>query len=146
MTRISKRLLSKNILLQLYRLFFEVTRRYRNSIEFFDILDDVLSPTEKIMLTKRVAIIYLLIKEVSYRDICEVLKVSMSTVVSYATVFKKKESKVVLIIKSMLKNEELVNFLEDIFAGLFIQPGLKIGHWQRYWNHKRRQQDRKILP
>ena len=98
------------------------------------------------MLKKRVAIIYLLIKEVSYRDICEVLKVSMSTVVSYATVFKKKESKVVLIIKSMLKNEELVNFLEDIFAGLFIQPGLKIGHWQRYWNHKRRQQDRKILP
>lgn len=145
MTRISKRHLNREILLKLYRLFFEVLSRYQTRNEFFDIFDDILSPTEKIMLTKRVAIIYLLIKGVDYRDICETLKVSMSTVVSYAAVFYKRDSKVVATIRNMLKKEKVLDFLDDVFSGLFIQPGFKLGHWELYWNHKKRQQDRKVL-
>ncbi len=146
MTRISKKFLSERVLLKLYRLFFEVMTKYQNKDQFFEIFDDILSPTEKIMLTKRVAIIYLLIKGVDYRDICDVLKVSMSTVVTYAAIFYKRDSKVVATIRNMLKKEKALNFLDDIFCGLFIQPGVKIGHWQMYWDHKRRQQERKVLP
>src|SRR3989344_8235017 len=137
MTRISKRVLKEEVLLKLYRLFFEVISQYNNQENFLNLIDDILSPTEKIMLTKRVAIIYLLIKGVSYRDISEALKVSTGTVVLYAAKFYKKDSQLVNMIQSMLKKEKFFNFLEDIFAGLTIQPGIKIGDWQRYWDHKR---------
>ena len=145
MTRISKRVLKEEVLLKLYRLFFEVISQYNNQENFLNLIDDILSPTEKIMLTKRVAIIYLLIKGVSYRDISEALKVSTGTVVLYAAKFYKKDSQLVGMIKKMLKKEKFFNFLEDIFAGLTIQPGVKIGDWQRYWDHKRGQQERKVL-
>lgn len=120
--------------------------QYNNKENFLSLIEDILSPTEKIMITKRVAIIYLLIKGVDYRDISEVLKVSTGTVVLYAAKFYKKDSKLVDMIQTMLKKEKFFNFLEDIFAGLTIQPGVKIGDWQRYWDHKRRQQEREILP
>ncbi|OGK13937.1 hypothetical protein A3C98_01500 [Candidatus Roizmanbacteria bacterium RIFCSPHIGHO2_02_FULL_37_15] len=146
MTRISRRILKENLLLKLHSLFFEIMSQYSSKESFLELIDDILSPTEKIMLTKRVAIIYLLIKGVDYRDIANVLKVSTGTVVLYAAKFYKRDSKIVKMIKTMLKKEKFFNFLEDVFADLSIQPGLKIGDWQRYWNHKRRQQERKILP
>ena len=146
MTRISKRILKERVLLKLYSLFFEIMSQYNNKENFLSLIEDILSPTKKIMITKRVAVIYLLIKGVDYRDISEVLKVSTGTVVLYAAKFYKKDSKLVNMIQSMLKKEKFFNFLEDIFAGLTIQPGIKIGDWQRHWDHKRHQQERKILP
>ena len=90
MTRISKRILKERVLLKLYSLFFEIMSQYNNKENFLSLIEDILSPTEKIMITKRVAVIYLLIKGVDYRDISEVLKVSTGTVVLYAAKFYKK--------------------------------------------------------
>src|SRR3989344_6073169 len=120
MTRISKRLLKERILVKLNSLFFEIMSKYNNKKSFLDVIEEILSPTEKIMLIKRISIIYLLIKGVDYRDISEVLKVSRGTVVLYASKFYKKDSKLVNMIQSMLKKEKFFNFLEDIFAGLTI--------------------------
>lgn len=110
MTRISKRVLKEEVLLKLYRLFFEVISQYNSQENFLNLIDDILSPTEKIMLTKRVAIIYLLIKGVGYRDISEVLKVSTGTVVLYAAKFYKKNSKLVEMLQKMLKKEKINSY------------------------------------
>ncbi|MDO8610559.1 MAG: Trp family transcriptional regulator [bacterium] len=146
MARISKKYINEQILIKLYRLFFEVISRFKDRDNFVEIIDEILSPTEKIMIAKRIGIIYLLIKKVDYRDIAEVLKVSTATVFYYAIHFDKKESQLVDTIKTMLVKEKVLGFLDDILSDIFIQPGLKIGHWQKYWDHKRKQNERKILP
>lgn len=52
-----------------------------SSIELNDFLDDLLSPAEKSMLAKRIAIAYMIIEDkYSYEDIIKTLKVSDGTV------------------------------------------------------------------
>ena len=145
MARISKKLIDEKILIKIYRLFYEVFSRYESQEDFLLILEDILSPTEKIMIAKRIGIIYLLIKKVDYRDISAVLKVSSATVVFYATTFYKRNSRVVNLINNMLKKEKALNFLDDLFADLMIHPGVYSGHWQMHWDHKRKQEEQKIL-
>ena len=145
MARISKKLVSEKLLTKIYKLFYEVFSRYEGQEDFLLIIDDILSPTEKIMLAKRLAIIYLLIKKVDYRDIADTLKVSTATILFYATTYYKRSSRVVNIINGMLKNEKVLNFLDDFFANFMIHPGVYIGHWQLYRDHQRRQEVRKTL-
>jgi len=145
MTRISKKPVNEKLLSKIYKLFYEVFSRYEGQEDFFSIIDDILSPTEKIMLSKRLAMIYLLIKKVDYRDITETLKVSAATVTFYSSMFYKKDSKVVNIISNMLKKEKVLYYLDDFFADIMIHPGIHKGDWQSYWDHKRKQENRKIL-
>lgn len=145
MPRVSKRPVSEKLLSKTYRLFYEVFSRNKGRDDFLLIIDDILSSSEKIMLSKRLAVIYLLIKGVDYRDIMDTLKVSSATVVFYASTFLKRNSKVRTIIENMLNKEKVLNFLDDFFADIMIHPGIYKGHWQMYWNHKRKQENRKIL-
>lgn len=145
MPRVSKTPVSNELLSKTFRLFYEVFSSNSDQDDFLLMIDDLLSPSEKIMLSKRLAIIYLLIKGVNYRDIMKTLKVSSSTVVFYASTFLKRSSKVRSIIESMLKKEKVLNFLDDFFADIMIHPGIYKGDWQIYWDHKRKQENRKIL-
>ena len=88
------------------------------------------------MLAKRVAIIYLLIKNIEVRKIVDTLKVSTATVAKYVLLFVNKESKLTQILKIILNNKEIKNYLLDIFNELLIQPGIKKGHWKLYQHHK----------
>lgn len=146
MSRISKQPVNEELLTKIFKLFYEVFSRYDGQEDFLSIIDDILSPTEKIMLAKRLAIIYLLIKKVDYRDITETLKVSSATVTFYSAMFYKKDSRVANIISNMLKKEKVLNFLDDFFADIMIKPGIYKGHWQLYWDQKRKQENRKLLP
>ncbi len=145
MVRISKIKLQDDILMRIYQLFFELVLRSQSKDSFLDLLDDILTPTEKIMLAKRIGIIYLVIKGVDQRTIAHVLKVSSSTVASHALLIHKQDSRVVVIIRKMLTKEKVLGFIEDVFADLFIQPGLKIGHYKLQWEHKKRIEERKVL-
>lgn len=145
MPRVSKIPVSDELLSKTYKLFYEVFSRNKGQDDFLLIIDDILSSSEKIMLSKRLAIIYLLIKGVDYRDIMNTLKVSSATVVYYTSTFLKRSSKIRSIIENMLKKEKVLNFLDDFFADIMIHPGVYKGHWQMYWDHKRKQENRKIL-
>jgi len=145
MVNISKRPVDKDKLLKLYRLFFEVVDNVGNQEEFLELIKDVLSPVEQLMVAKRIAIIYLLIKHVDQESIAEYIKVSQATVSKFNLLFFEKKTRLIKIIQSMTKKEKVGHFLKDLFADLFIQPGLKIGHWQMYWDHKRRQSERKMI-
>lgn len=145
MPRVSKIPVSDELLSKIYKLFYEVFSRNKGQDDFLLIIDDILSSSEKIMLSKRLAIIYLLIKGVDYRDIMNTLKVSSATVVYYTSTFLKRSSKIRSIIENMLKKEKVLNFLDDFFADIMIHPGVYKGHWQMYWDNKRKQENRKIL-
>ena len=145
MVNISKRPVDEKKLFKLYQLLFEVINNVDNKDDFFELIKDILTPVEQIMIAKRVAIIYLLIKHVEQVVIAEHIKVSRATVAKFNLLFYEKKTRLIKIIESFLKNEKIGHFFEDLFADIFIQPGLKIGHWQSYWDHKRRQNERKMI-
>ncbi|MEK7633483.1 MAG: Trp family transcriptional regulator [Patescibacteria group bacterium] len=146
MTRISKQFIKEEIITKLYRLFFEVFSRSNNQRSFLSLIDEILSPSEKIMIAKRLGMIYLLIKGVDYRTIAETLKVSTATVLFYSVVYKEKRTQITDLIEQMLKKEKVLNFLEDLFADLTIHPGIYIGHHKLKWEHEKKKEERKTLP
>ena len=146
MTRVSKKYIKEEIIIKLYRLFFEVFSRSDNQQSFLSLIDDILSPTEKVMIAKRLGIIYLLIKGVDFRTIADTLKVSTSTVLFYSVVYKEKKVQTTKLIEQMLKKEKVLNFLEDLFTDLAIHPGIYIGHHKLNWEHEKRKEERKALP
>lgn len=85
MTKVSRRLLSKELETHIFDLFTESIIDLKNKQDVSNFLEDLLSPSEKIMLVKRLAIAILLSKSYTYDMIDETLKVSRPTIthVSY---------------------------------------------------------------
>jgi len=129
MAMISKNFLDKEMLEKLFNLFFEVIGKSKDKNEFKQITNDILSPTEKIMIAKRIAIIYLLNKKIDYKIICEVLKVSASTVFKFRF-FLQKNSQTITVINKILRNEKITEFLEEIVLTLYA-PGIPGINWSQ---------------
>ncbi len=132
-------------LIKVFNLLFTIINSTNDQNEFLFLIKDIISPSEQIMIAKRIAIVYLLMKGVNSRDIVEYLKVSKSTISKFSLLFYKKDTALISTIKQLLKKENISNFFDDLISDLFTQPGIKIGHWQRYWEHKKRQEERKMI-
>ena len=116
---------------KIFSIFYKVIGETENKDEFNRILIDLLTPAERIMLIKRIAVIYLLLKDIDYLTICRVLKVSNGTVSKYR--FLMEDSKgIVPVIKKMIKNEKIWLFFEEIFSEIFY-PGLPGISWTASW-------------
>ncbi|MCR4276928.1 MAG: Trp family transcriptional regulator [Candidatus Roizmanbacteria bacterium] len=145
MVNISKRPVDEKKLFKIYQLFFKVIDQADNKEEFFQLIQDIFSPSEQIMIAKRIGVIYLLIKNVNKLAITKYLKVSMATVDKYYFLYYKKKTNLILIIESFLEDEKINHFFEDLFADIFIHPGIYIGHHQLNWEHKKRQKERLMI-
>ncbi len=145
MVHLSRKPIDKTKLIKLYQLLFEITSSTHDKDEFIELVKDILSSSEQIMVAKRIAIIYLLMKGLDQTIIAEYLGVSRATVAKFCLLFAEKESQLIAIITSVLRKEKISHFFEDLFADIFIQPGVKLGHWKSYWQHKQRQDERKML-
>jgi len=119
---------------KIFSIFYRVLGETENKDEFNKILFDLLTPAERIMIIKRIAIIYLLLKEIDYRMICKALKVSNTTVNKYKLSMERSEG-IVPVLKNMVKQEKVWLFFEEIFSQIFY-PG-KIGiNWSAAWEMK----------
>ena len=119
---------------KIFSIFYKVLGETENKNEFNKILFDLLTPAERIMLIKRIAIIYLLMKEIHYQTVCEVLKVSNTTVSKYKLLMERSEG-IVPALKSMVKQEKVWLFFEDIFSQIFY-PGRPGINWKAAWEAK----------
>lgn len=77
---VSRRVLPRKIEEQVYNLFYQSLANLNSQKEVEQFLKDLLSPTERLMLSKRLAIALLLVKGYDFRGICQALKVSQTTV------------------------------------------------------------------
>ena len=145
MARISKKPVPAKVINRIFRLFFEIIARSQSNETFFSIIDDILTPTEKIIIAKRIGIIYLLIKSVDNKTITETLKVSSSTVATHALMYQNKDSRIKKLITTMLRKEKILGFMEDIFSDFFISSGVYIGHHKMRREQEQSKQERKIL-
>src|SRR3989338_4800231 len=90
MPQVSRRLIRKNIEDQIQKILNQSITLCDSSSLSSEFTEDLFTPTEKIMLAKRIAIAYLLIKGYSYTTIESTLKVSDSTIGYIALILKTK--------------------------------------------------------
>lgn len=134
MVRISYLKIKEEDYEKIFSIFYKVLGETEDKDEFSKILFDLLTPAERIMLIKRIAIIYLLMKEIHYQTVCEVLKVSNTTVSKYKLLMERSEG-IVPALKSMVKQEKVWLFFEDIFSQIFY-PGRPGINWKAAWEAK----------
>src|SRR3989338_9398310 len=82
MPQVSKKLLARKIEIRMFTVLEKAVADLKSGEDIRNFLDDLLTPTEKVMLAKRLAIAVLLAKDYNYRQICDVLKLSSNTVTS----------------------------------------------------------------
>ena len=80
MAQVSKLPLQKKVADRIYDFFLRAIYNLKNTNDVEKFLDDLLSPTEKVMICKRLAIAVMLEKGYSYETIAGVLRVSPVTI------------------------------------------------------------------
>lgn len=141
MVRISPYKIGPEAYEKVFAVFYEVVGKDREREEFNDILRELLSPAERIMIVKRIAIIYLLMKNIDYETICEVLKVSNSTVSKYRLLMEDSRG-IVPALKGLVGMEKIALAFEELFNELFA-PGIYGINWKAAWERKRNLQRKK---
>src|SRR3990167_1145940 len=85
MSQVSKYPVSKQISDRIFEIFLNALVNIKNKDDADQFISDLLTPTEKIMLAKRLAIAFLLEKNYDYRTIQKIIRVSASTIKSVNT-------------------------------------------------------------
>ncbi len=132
--RISRYKLKDEVYKKLFTVLFEVIGKRSNKDEFIKVIEDLLSPVERIMIAKRVLIIYLLMKKIDYQTICDVLKVSNGTVSKFRLLMENSHV-VVSILEKKLKEDRIVLFIDELMNDLF-PPGTYGTSWSSAWKNK----------
>jgi uncharacterized protein YerC len=140
MTQVSKIPLRKEVEKRVYEILMISIAQAKASDTVQKLLDDLLSPTERLMLAKRLAIALLLLKKYDQRVISRWLKVSLTTVSKVSLTLQTGKGGYQLIIGSMVRKEELHAFLrkiDDALADLLPPAGRNWSNWRRArWQEK----------
>lgn len=113
--QVSKYPLDTDIKARTMEVFYQTLADLRNPKEVEKFLNDLLTSTELIMVSKRLAIGILLTKEYDYRAISWILKVSTATVGKIAVWSKTSEGKYFKkVVERILARERLEEFWENV--------------------------------
>lgn len=130
MPHVSKKKLTKEVLKRLDKKLVTTFENASDKRNFNKVFRELFTRTEKIMFAKRLAIIFLLSKEIPQHHIVDMLKVSPSTVAKMS--LKVENGKFDTLIATTKKQSELVNFIEYLLtAGGTMPPIAGRGRWQK---------------
>ena len=141
MTRISRRPVKEEVMKRVSQLFFETVGKKGKKEDFFGVVHDILSPTERVMVAKRVTIIFLLLKKIDYETISDVVKVSQTTIAKFQLI-KENSKGVVKALQGMLINDKLMNMLDEFILSIK-GPGVRGVNWKSAWQQKKEYERRK---
>lgn len=113
MTKVSRKLLNKKIQGQIFNNLWESLSQLKNKKDIEIFLADLLTPTERIMAAKRLAIAVMLLKNMDYGKIKETVKVSNETISKVSTTVKSNHG-YQLAINKIIKTEAGRKFWEEI--------------------------------
>jgi len=120
MSQISNYPISKIIADRIFEIFLITITQLKDKAEADQFISDLLTPTEKIMIAKRLAIAFLLEKKYDYRSIQKLLRVSTGTTVNLARNLGSNGYKKV--ISKIIKKENLVNLFDKTLVKLLAMP------------------------
>ncbi len=144
MTQVSRIPLRKEVEQRVYEVLMEsvAAAKTRGTVE--KLLSDLLSPTERLMIAKRLSIALLLLKRYDQRTISRWLKVSLGTVSKVSLVVQNGNGGYQSVIGSLLRKEELKTLLgkiDDALADMFPPAGQDWHSWKkRRWESKLEEQ------
>lgn len=133
MTQVSKHPLSKAIYERIFEIFIKSIVSIKDKKEAEDFLNDFLTPTERIMLAKRLAIAVLLTKDYDYNQIHKLLHVSTATIGGVNILLKYTGEGYKKVIDKLLKEETIKNLLLSVvedFAAVGSIGGKGSGAWR----------------
>lgn len=108
MAKVSKNFVSKDTEQFIWKSLLEVFRDVKTNDEAEIILNDLLTPSEKIMLSKRLAIAFLLMRGKSYVEISKKLKVSFATIGLVKSAKLRGGRGYSQLLEAILKNQKLI--------------------------------------
>jgi len=114
MTQISKHPLHKEIEKRMLEIFFDSVVMVQTRGQVQKLLEDWVSPTEKIMLAKRLSIALLLTKGYEQRSIAKALRVGLETVSKVSRALQKGSGGYDMVISVFLKQEKQAAFWEKV--------------------------------
>lgn len=132
MPQVSKNKLSPKIHKRIDEIFLNCFSKLNNNSDIQFFLNDILTPTERKMITKRVAIAYLYELNYDYRSISFTIKVSTATVNSVINKYSQSE-KFQKNIKQLVKNEKFNQNLQQLIGtltGVYAINSSKSGAWK----------------
>ena len=130
-TQVSKYPVSRDVYDRIFDVFLKTISDLQSKKQIADFLNEFLTPTEQIMLAKRLAIAFLLTKKYDYKSISKILRVSTSTIGRVALSVKYGDSFRNVVIK-ILKDEKMEEFwltVGEKVATLLATPKSKSGTW-----------------
>lgn len=114
MAQVSKYPLPKEVEERMFDVFWQTIANLTTKQSVKKFLYDLLSPTEKTMLAKRLGIAILLLKGYDYRSISEILKVSTATIMLINNWLKTEGDGYKTAIKKILKKEKQEEFWDNL--------------------------------
>lgn len=118
MSQVSRRKLHKSVEEKIYNTLWEAVAKLNSDEEIKLFLNDLLSPTERTMIAKRLAIASLLAKGHTYDVIKDLLKVSQETVAK-VSIAMSQSSGYISTINKIAKSEATREFWKDIESALY---------------------------
>lgn len=130
MSQVSKRRVSEDIYNRIFEILTKTILQFNNKNDMSDFLQEYLTPTEKIMLSKRLTIAFMISKGYDYRTISDVLKVSTSTVRNINLTYKNGKA-LRIFVEKVKKSEEVSESIELIIhkAASALAAGAKGTQW-----------------
>lgn len=136
MTQVSRRYLPSNVSSQIFEMFLSALSSLSTPTKVNIFITDLLSPTEQVMLSKRLAIAYMLEKKYTQRRIMDILKVSLTTINKISLSMKKPKGGYRTVIRHMLTIQNISDFFNQIEEKLdqLLPPK---GNWQAHYGRTR---------
>lgn len=122
MTQVSRYPISKTIADRIFEIFLKSFVKIHSREEADEFISDLLTPTEKIMLSKRLAIALLLKKDYDYRAIQEIIKVSAATIASVNMAIRYGSNGYKNLLNKILKEEKLVSMIQESASKILSFP------------------------
>lgn len=113
MSQVSKYPISKEVADRTFEIFLKSLVEIKNKEEADQFISDLLTPTEKVMLAKRLTIAFLLEKGYDYRTIQRIIRVSAPTITSVNIARLHGSEGYKKLIRKMLREEGINMFLEE---------------------------------
>jgi len=122
MTQVSKYPISKKVADRIFEVFLKTLVEIKSNKEADEFISDLLTPTEKIMLAKRLAIAFLLEKNYDYRTIQKIIRVSAPTITSVNNARKYGSEGYKKLVEKIIKEEKLISFFDETVEKLLSIP------------------------
>lgn len=147
MTMVSKYPLNKKVQDRVFEIFLNTISNLKNHNDIDSFLNEFLSPTEKIMLAKRLSIAVFLSKNYDIRSISQILKVSKNTVVKINLLIKHKKGFLSNLVEKINKDQKIKEFWEELEYNLSKATiPLTIGHWSNRRRNIEKDHSSKLKP